>query len=71
MCEHACITEKPAIKVFPVDLVTGKVGDHYIKGWEKEDEKRLKEGEAQRSDDEDINSALDYLNDDSGLFNDD
>jgi len=71
LCEHACITEQSAIKVFPVDLVTGKVGDHYIKGWEKEDEKRLKNAGATRTDDEDVGSAMDYLNDDDDLFNDD
>ena len=70
LCEHACITEQPAIKVFPVDLVTGKVGNHYIKGWDKEDEKRLNEVKSTRTDNEDVSSAMDYLNDDD-LFEDD
>ncbi len=42
LCEHACITEKPAIFVLPRELATGKVGEHYIKGWDKKDEERLK-----------------------------
>jgi len=43
MCEHACVTEDAAIKILPRDLVQGKAGSHYIKGWDKEDEKRLKD----------------------------
>jgi ferredoxin-type protein NapG len=42
MCERACVTEKPAIFVLPRETVTGKAGDYYIKGWDKKDEKRLK-----------------------------
>ena len=41
LCEHACITEKAAIFVLPVKIATGKAGEHYIKGWEKQDEERL------------------------------
>ncbi len=41
LCEHACVTEIPAIRVLPSHLVLGKVGKHYVKGWEKSDEKRL------------------------------
>ncbi len=28
-CEHACITERPAIRVLPRDVAMGKIGDHY------------------------------------------
>jgi ferredoxin-type protein NapG len=36
LCERACITEKPAIFVRPHEVAQGKVGDHYIRGWESE-----------------------------------
>ncbi|CAM2781093.1 ferredoxin-type protein NapG [Helicobacter burdigaliensis] len=41
MCENACITKKAAIRVMPRHLALGEVGENYIKGWEKEDERRL------------------------------
>ncbi len=41
LCEYACITEKPAIYVLPNEVAQGKVGQHYIKGWDEEDESRL------------------------------
>ena len=62
MCEHACVTEKAAIYVLPKEIALGKVGDHYIKGWDKEDEKRLKEVEGVQVDNETSDEALDYLN---------
>ena len=34
-CEEACITQEPAIKVFPIALAQGKLGDHYRLGWEE------------------------------------
>jgi ferredoxin-type protein NapG len=43
LCERACVTEKPAIFVLPRETAMGKAGDYYIKGWDKEDEKRLKD----------------------------
>jgi ferredoxin-type protein NapG len=63
LCEHACVTEKPAIKVLPIDVATGKVGDHYIKGWDKLDEKRLNSSGKDRHQPEDNKDAIDYLND--------
>ncbi len=42
LCEKACITEKPAIFVLPREIALGKVGDHYIKGWDEADEQRVK-----------------------------
>jgi ferredoxin-type protein NapG len=36
MCEHACILEVSAIKVLPLQLAQGKLGDNYRLGW-KED----------------------------------
>ncbi len=41
LCEKACVTEKPAIFVLPRELALGKPGDHYVKGWDKKDEKRI------------------------------
>jgi ferredoxin-type protein NapG len=43
MCEMACVTEKPAIKVFPREVFLGKPGDRYVKGWDKKDEERIKD----------------------------
>ena len=45
LCEHACVTEKPAIHVLPKEIALGRVGKHYVKGWEKSDEERLKGSE--------------------------
>jgi ferredoxin-type protein NapG len=36
MCEHACILEKSAIKVLPVQLAQGKMGENYRLGWNEE-----------------------------------
>ncbi len=70
LCEHACITEIPAIKVLPLKIATGKVGDHYIKGWDAEDEKRLNKTSVGSSTDKDNTGAIEYLNDLEGLFDD-
>lgn len=42
LCERACVTEKAAIFIRPREVVQGRAGDYYIKGWDKNDEKRLK-----------------------------
>lgn len=34
-CEHACILDEAAIKVFSVQLAKGKLGEHYRLGWEE------------------------------------
>ena len=41
MCEHACVTKKPAIFILPRVIAMGEVGDRYIKGWDKSDEVKL------------------------------
>ena len=46
MCEQACVTEKPAIFILPREVAMGKAGSHYIKGWDKKDEERLKDAHA-------------------------
>ncbi|WP_198304704.1 ferredoxin-type protein NapG [Arcobacter vandammei] len=65
LCEKACITEKPAIFVLPKGIALGKVGDHYIKGWDEEDEQRVKNADIGQTKTK-INkkSAIDSLNSD-------
>ncbi len=67
LCEHACVTEKAAIRVLPRSLVTGKAGDHYIKGWDEADEQRLQGKEGVELDDTE-QKTLDYLNDMEGII---
>jgi len=61
ICEHVCVTEKAAIMIFPEEKVSGEVGDHYIRGWEKNDEDRLKDWTdiKEKAEDDEIQ---DYLN---------
>ena len=49
LCEIACVTEKPAIFILPNEVSKGKAGDHYIKGWDKEDDKRVQNAEAKET----------------------
>ncbi|WP_456380155.1 ferredoxin-type protein NapG [Thiolapillus sp.] len=35
LCEKACILEKAAIKVLPLDLAKGELGSHYRFGWKE------------------------------------
>jgi len=63
LCEQACVTEKPAIFVLPIEYSTGRAGDHYVKGWDQKDQERVAEAKAihtknERSEKE----AADYLN---------
>ena len=32
-CEHNCVLEKPAIRVFPEEIIAGQLGKHYIYSW--------------------------------------
>jgi len=34
-CEHACVLKTAAIKVFPIALAKGELGEHYRLGWEE------------------------------------
>ncbi len=63
LCEKACVTDKAAIFVLPKKVALGKAGDHYIKGWDKKDENRLKDAQSKKNR-TGINkkSALDTLN---------
>ncbi|KJF43669.1 quinol dehydrogenase [Draconibacterium sediminis] len=66
LCEHACIMEESAIKVLPPHVIEGKAGTHYIKSWDPADENRLTDiPETKKK--EDVESTLDYLNDDNLL----
>ena len=63
LCEMACVTEKPAIFVLPHEVSQGKAGSHYVKGWDKEDEKRLENAQAEETTTEiSEKSSVDYLN---------
>ena len=62
LCEHVCVVEKPAIKVLPRELATGKVGDHYLKSWDANDDKRIRDIKKETGEQDDVKSTLDYLN---------
>lgn len=69
LCEHVCIVEKSAIRILPGEIAMGEVGNHYIKSWEDGDEERINQiEEGENMDEKDIESALDYLNQDEELF---
>ncbi len=71
LCEKACITEKAAIFILPREVALGKVGDYYIKGWDKKDEKRLEAVTNEPTKTKISNrKAIDSLNDMEGLLND-
>ncbi|TKX28995.1 ferredoxin-type protein NapG [Campylobacter sp. MIT 12-5580] len=60
LCERACITEEPAIRVLPREYVLGRAGTNYVKGWDKQDEQRLKDADTSKKNEQ--NKARDYLN---------
>jgi len=65
LCEQACVTEKAAIFVLPIEYSTGRVGDHYVKGWDKRDQKRAgnrKESEIETTTKRSEKAPEDYLN---------
>ena len=62
--------EKAAIKVIPKAIAEGKVGEHYIKGWDADDESRIRTDHKRRATNEDVESALDYLNSDDNILDD-
>ncbi len=63
LCEKACVTEKASIFVLPRKIAEGKAGDYYIKGWDKNDEKRLENATSEVTTTEiSKKSALDSLN---------
>ncbi|MGE4420487.1 MAG: ferredoxin-type protein NapG [Sulfurimonas sp.] len=70
-CEMACPTNIASIKVFPLFISESDIGSHYIVGWKKEDEERLKKSSTditmsrtKRNE----KSALDNVNDVEGIL---
>ncbi|MDD2699075.1 MAG: ferredoxin-type protein NapG [Arcobacteraceae bacterium] len=71
LCERACVTQKASIIVLPREIVLGKAGDHYVKGWDKADEKRLETAVSETTTTKISNQkAVDSLNDMGGLLDD-
>jgi len=69
MCEHACITEKASITIIPREVVLGKAGNHYVKGWDEKDQQRVKDAHGGTTTTEiSKRSALDGLNDETDLY---
>ena len=63
LCEKACVTEKPAIFILPIEHSTGRAGDHYVKGWDKKDQERVRNAkEIYTKDERSAQEATDYLN---------
>jgi len=65
LCEQACVTEKAAIFVQPREVALGRPGDHYVKGWDKKDQERIKnrkEEDITTHDKRSEKDAADYLN---------
>ena len=63
LCEQACVTEKPAIFVLPNEIAKGRAGDHYVKGWDKDDQKRVQNAkEIKTKNERSEKEAADYLN---------
>jgi len=69
-CEYACVLDKAAIKVLPIELAKGQLGQHYRLGWE---EKR-KAGESLVTPDEkheyNLPKGLKYEHEGQGLMED-
>ena len=63
LCEIACVTEEPAIFVLPIEYSTGKAGSHYVKGWDKNDQERVKDAkEIKTINERSEKEPADYLN---------
>ncbi len=71
LCERACVTEKAAIFVLPREVALGRAGDYYVKGWDKEDQRRVKNAkEIKTTTKLSEEKAIDSLNDMKGLLDD-
>lgn len=71
MCEQACPTEITSIRILPLYISETNIGSHYIVGWKKEDEIRLKNApmditmeKTKRNE----RSVIDNLNDVEGIL---
>jgi ferredoxin-type protein NapG len=71
LCERACVTDKAAIFVLPREVALGRAGNHYVKGWDNEDQNRVKNArEIKTTTELSKDSAIDSLNDMKGLLDD-
>jgi len=71
LCERACVTQDASIFVLPRKIALGFAGNYYIKGWEKNDEKRLEKATSKTTTTNiSKRKAVDSLNDMKGLLDD-
>ncbi|WP_419763888.1 MAG: ferredoxin-type protein NapG [Arcobacter sp.] len=71
LCERACVTDKAAIFVLPREVALGRAGNHYVRGWDNEDQNRVENAREIRTTTElSKDSAIDSLNDMKGLLDD-
>ena len=70
LCEKACVTQKASIFILSRQIALGKVGGHYIKGWDESDEKRLEDTNTINTTNISKRKAVDSLNDLGGLLDD-
>jgi ferredoxin-type protein NapG len=71
LCERACVTEKASIFVLPREIALGQAGNYYVKGWDQEDQKRVKDAKEIKTKTElSKEKAIDSLNDMKGLLDD-
>lgn len=71
LCERACVTQKASIFILPREIALGKAGDYYVKGWDKEDQKRVKNAkEIKTTTKISKDKAIDSLNDMGDLLDD-
>ncbi|NOX15180.1 MAG: ferredoxin-type protein NapG [Epsilonproteobacteria bacterium] len=69
LCERACVVEKAAIFVLPREISMGRVGNHYVKGWDSKDEQRVEDANTIRTvTKRSQKKAIDKLNDLGGLL---
>lgn len=71
LCEQACPTNTASIKVLPLFLSQTDIGSHYIIGWRREDEERLKKSSldvTMKKTKRNEKSALDNINDVDGIL---
>ncbi|OGW29702.1 MAG: ferredoxin-type protein NapG [Nitrospirae bacterium GWC2_57_13] len=64
LCEHACVTRKASIFVLPRELALGEPSEHYVRGWDAADEKRIEDaaGDVTTTTPRSKKDPLEYLN---------
>ena len=73
ICEHACILEETAIRVLPLELAQGKLGENFKFGWQENSEIPTANESRDQSapsavDSKALENALDSLNDAGTLY---